>query len=64
MLKKLYERSRELRKLRRQDSTVTLFPILGFNEDSLLACCYLRTSSLRRGIVVTCELRKACEPRA
>jgi len=63
MLKELYERSRKLRKLRRQDSTVTLFPILGFNEDSLLSCCYLRTSSLRRGIVVTREPRRARESR-
>ena len=64
MLKKLYERSRELRKLRRQNNTIILFFILGFNENNLLAYYYLRTSSLKRGIVVICELRKACEPRA
>ena len=64
MLKKLYERSRELRKLRRQDSTITLFLILGFNKDSLLVYYYLRTNSLKKKIIIICELKKTCEPRA
>ena len=59
MLRKLFEPSEKLgklSKLRRHDYCYS-FSYIGFNEGSVLACCYLGTSSLSRGIVVTREPR-------
>ena len=63
MPRKLFKHSRELGKLSKpkRHNNCYSFSYIGFNKNSYLASfCYLRTSSLSGGIVITCEPR-ACD---
>ena len=57
MLRKLFEYLEKLDKLSklRKHNYCYSFSYIGFNKDSALACCYLRTSSPNKEIVITCE---------